>query len=206
MYHTIELDTVFDRRTDTNVDYVGKDLVRVNTMTSAIGAVMIAAGAVACSTPSTAGGEPAPTTATQLQVAPQLQVPSGNKLIGEYDGVGVQVYQCTNSSWALLEPTAVLSDKGKPAAVHFKGPIWVSTIDGSEVGATPVPNATVSHDDAIPELLLKASEHHGNGQFESVTYVQRLVVKGGVAPQGKCAAGTQRGVPYSATYRFYAAE
>jgi hypothetical protein len=43
-----------------------------------------------------------------------------------------------------------------------------------------------THDDAIPELLLKTTENHGAGQFGSVTYVQRLATKGGLPPKGRC--------------------
>jgi hypothetical protein len=92
-----------------------------------------------------------------------------------------------------------------PITLHSKGPVWISTVDGSEVSATPVPNAMVNHDDAIPELLLQATEHHGAGQFGSVTYVQRLATKGGLAPKGPCASAAQVSVPYSASYFFYTA-
>ncbi|MGA8332951.1 MAG: DUF3455 domain-containing protein [Mycobacterium sp.] len=61
----------------------------------------------------------------------------------------------------------------------------------------------MNHDDAIPELLLKATENHGAGQFGSVTYVQRLAAKGGLPPKGPCANGVQVSVPYSASYLFY---
>jgi hypothetical protein len=115
----------------------------------------------------------------------------------------VQIYQCTNSAWTLLQPAAIISDKGKPIALHSKGPVWVSTIDGSSVGAAPVPNAAVIHDDAVPELLLKATENHGVGQFGSITYVQRLATTGGLPPKGSCTPGTEQSVKYSATYSFY---
>jgi hypothetical protein len=55
----------------------------------------------------------------------------------------------------------------------------------------------------VPELLLKATENHGAGQFSSVTYVQRLATKGGLPPKGACTDGAQQSVEYSATYTFY---
>lgn len=92
---------------------------------------------------------------------------------------------------------------GKPVGLHFKGPVWVSTVDGSEVGAAPV--ATVNREGAIPQLLLKANQNQGQGMFSKVTYVQRLRTTGGVAPAGSCPEGSQHAIRYSALYRFWAA-
>ena len=175
-------------------------------LSMAFGAIAIGFGLAACSS----AHQPAPTSSKpaapqQVQIPDAVKVPSGNKLAGSFEGHGVQIYQCTNNSWALLQPAAIISDNGNPIALHSKGPVWISTVDGSEVGATPVPGAIVNHNDAIPELLLKATENHGAGQFGSVTYVQRLATKGGLAPKGPCADGTRVSVPYSASYLFYTA-
>ncbi|MGB8407562.1 MAG: DUF3455 domain-containing protein [Mycobacterium sp.] len=167
---------------------------------------LLVAGSSACSSPprpaSSAGGE---RVVDQLQIPDVLKVPVNNKLVGRFEGHGQQIYECTNSSWTLLEPAAILSDNGNPVAFHTKGPVWISTIDGSEVHAAPVPNATVSHSDAIPELLLKSTQNQGTGQFGSTTYVQRVQTQGGLAPKGQCASGARVSVPYSALYVFYAA-
>jgi hypothetical protein len=174
-------------------------------LSMAFGAIAIEAALAACS------AAPPPSTSTntvatqQVHIPDVVRVPSGNKLAGSFEGRGVQIYQCTNNSWTLLQPAAIISDNGNPVALHSKGPVWISTLDGSEVSATPVPNAIVNHDDAIAELLLKATEDHGGGQFGSVTYVQRLATKGGLAPKGRCGNGTQASVPYSAFYLFYSA-
>ena len=172
----------------------------------AFGAIAIGAGLAACSSPHqgvpTSGKTAAP---QQVHIPDAVKVPSGNKLASSFEGQGEQIYQCTNNLWALLQPAAIISDKGNPVALHSKGPVWISTVDGSEVGAAPVPSAIVNHDDAIPELLLRATERHGAGQFGSVTYIQRLATKGGLAPKGPCAYGTRASVPYSALYLFYTA-
>ena len=172
----------------------------------AFGAVAIGAALVACSS----AHQPVGTSSTtappqQVQIPDAVKVPSGNKLASSFEGHGVQIYQCISSSWTLSGPAAIISDNGNPIAVHSKGPVWISTVDGSDVSATPVPNAVVNHDDAIPELLLKATENHGAGQFGSVTYIQRLATKGGLAPKGQCANEAQVSVPYSASYLFYTA-
>jgi Protein of unknown function (DUF3455) len=172
----------------------------------AFGAIAIGATLAACSSAhqgvTTASKATAP---QQVHIPDAVAVPSGNKLAGSFEGQGEQIYQCTNDSWALSQPAAIISDNGNPIALHSKGPVWISTVDGSEVGATPVPGAIVNHDDAIPELLLKATENHGAGKFGSVTYIQRLATKGGLAPKGPCADGTRVSIPYSAFYLFYTA-
>ena len=176
----------------------------MNRVTVALALVTVFAGAgvTACS----AAQPEVKTVAFQQVPAPvAVKVPAGNRMLASFEGRGVQTYQCTAAAWTLLEPAATLSDHGKPVALHFKGPIWVSTVDGSEVGAAAVPGASVKHPDAVPELLLKATENHGKGQFSDVTYVQRLATRGGLAPTASCTDGAQLSVPYSATYTFWAA-
>src|SRR5258708_4744756 len=153
----------------------------------ALAAIAIGANTVACSS----AQQPVETstrspTHQQVQVPDALKVPVASKLVGSFDGTGVQIYQCTANAWTLLQPAAIISDDGKPIALHSKGPVWISTIDGSAVAAAPVPNAVVKHNDAVPELLLKATENHGVGQLGAVTYAQRLATKGGLAPHGPC--------------------
>jgi len=61
----------------------------------------------------------------------------------------------------------------------------------------------VSVTGAVPELLLKATAHRGTGLLASVSYIQRLDTRGGVAPTGTCTDGGLQVVGYSANYRFY---
>lgn len=173
----------------------------MNRVTVALALLTAGVGLAACSAP-----QPAVQPLAQIEVpAPDaVKVPAGNHVLAGFEGRGVQTYQCAAGAWTLLEPAATLSDHGKPVALHFKGPIWVSTVDGSEVDAAAVPGASVKHPDAVPELLLKATANHGKGRFSDVTYVQRLATRGGLAPAGTCADGAQVSVPYSATYTFWA--
>ena len=177
-------------------------------LSMSFGVVVFAAGLSGCGS----AHQPEPTSSSkttvpqQVQIPDAVKVPSGNKLAHSFEGRGVQIYQCAGNSWTLLQPAAIISDNGKPIALHSKGPVWISTVDGSEVSATAVPNAAVNHDDAIPELLLKATKNDGAGEFGSVTYVQRLATKGGLAPKGKCNGGAQVSAVYSASYLFYTAD
>jgi hypothetical protein len=137
------------------------------------------------------------------EVPPELKVPEGNKRVSVLAAKGVQVYTCTDGAWKILEPAATLSPIGthKAVALHSRGPIWVSTVDGSAVGAEAV--ARVPRTNAVPELLLKANSTRGDGIFGKVSYIQRLRTTGGVAPTGACTGTEQIGIPYSAIYTFY---
>jgi hypothetical protein len=134
-------------------------------------------------------------------VPAEIRVPSGNRLVAQLDAQGVQVYECTAGTWVFLEPVAQLHDLS-PAAIHFRGPSWQSTRDGSLVEAATVASSPVVG--SIPQLLLHETLTRGNGIFGNVTYVQRLDTVGGAKPSTRCIQGQVQGVPYSAVYRFYA--
>ncbi|MEV7096506.1 DUF3455 domain-containing protein [Amycolatopsis sp. NPDC051045] len=161
--------------------------------------VALAVGALVLGGAATASASPA-----GPKVPDTIKVPAGNRPVATYPAEGVQIYGCTNGAWALLQPAAVLSRHGKPVALHSKGPVWTSIVDGSTVGAAAA--ASSPRTDAIPELLLKANLNTGDGIFGEVTYIQRLNTRGGVAPAGTCVAGAQTAVRYSADYAFWVAE
>ncbi|MEV6167300.1 DUF3455 domain-containing protein [Streptomyces sp. NPDC051954] len=181
-------------------------LVTGTVVTAAAAVIGSAAAGQASGRPSAETHATAPTPTPSIP--PQLQVPDGNKKTAVMDAKGVQTYACTNGAWTLLEPAATLSDardiRHRPIALHSRGPVWVSTVDGSAVNAAAVPGASVPTPDAVPQLLLKATATRGDGVFGSVSYIQRLATRGGVAPIGSCEQGAQVSVPYSATYVFYA--
>ena len=160
--------------------------------------VALAVGALVLGGAATASATPAP-----ARVPDAIKVPAGNHAIATYAAEGVQIYGCTAGAWTLIQPAAVLSKHGKPVALHSKGPVWTSIVDGSTVGAAAVANSP--RDGAIPELLLKANLNTGDGIFGKVTYVQRLNTRGGVAPAGTCTDGAQTAVRYSADYAFWVA-
>jgi len=139
---------------------------------------------------------------TPIQIDPKVRVPDGNVLSASLKASGVQVYQCSRGAWTFVEPDATLTKQDATVALHTRGPVWISTVDGSAVGAAPVPGASVSRPGAVPELLLKATENHGDGAFGKVTYVQRLNTQGGAAPAGTCTTGDRTAVGYTADYLF----
>jgi hypothetical protein len=155
--------------------------------------VALAVGALVLGGAATASASPA-----GPDVPDAIKVPAGNRALASYPAEGVQIY-----GWTLIQPAAVLSKHGKPVALHSKGPVWTSIVDGSTVGAAAVANSPQPN--AIPQLLLKANLNTGDGIFGKVTYVQRLNTRGGVAPAGTCTDGAQTAVRYSADYAFWVA-
>ncbi|MDH6628797.1 hypothetical protein M2271_006632 [Streptomyces sp. LBL] len=142
---------------------------------------------------------------TGIDAPAALKVPDGNRLTAVLSAEGVQTYTCSNGAWTLLEPAATLWDEKdrshRTVALHSRGPVWVSTLDGSAVNASAVANSPKTG--TIPELLLKSTATRGTGAFADVSYIQRLNTHGGVAPTTACTGTDQVGVPYSATYAFY---
>ncbi|MFE2967975.1 DUF3455 domain-containing protein [Streptomyces sp. NPDC059340] len=142
---------------------------------------------------------------TGVDAPAALKVPDGNRLTGVFSAAGVQTYTCTDGAWKLLEPAATLwarNDRShRPVALHSRGPVWVSTVDGSAVNATAIANSPRTG--TIPELLLRSTATRGTGVFAGVSYVQRLDTHGGVAPTTACTGTDQISVRYSATYAFY---
>ncbi|GHE60441.1 DUF3455 domain-containing protein [Streptomyces capitiformicae] len=139
-----------------------------------------------------------------VDAPPALKVPDGNRLTSVLAAEGVQTYSCTGV-WKLLEPAATLWAKKDPSlrtvALHSRGPVRVSTVDGSAVNAAAIANSPKPG--TIPELLLQATATRGTGILGGVSYIQRLDTRGGVAPTTACGGTEQISVPCSAVYAFY---
>ena len=88
---------------------------------------------------------------------------------------------------------------------HSAGPTW-QVLDGSTVVGAVLAHADAPESDAIPWLLLAATERADNGVFSMITHVQRLDTVGGAAPAEGCDedhVGEEVRVPYEATYAFF---
>jgi hypothetical protein len=137
---------------------------------------------------------------------PILAVPDDSRLAFYYDAIGVQIYACqattTGYAWTFQAPEANLFDRrGHLVVKHYGGPTWESVSDHIKVVAKKLTEFT-AHADAIPELLLQATVHDGNGQMGDVSYIQRLDTAGGLAPSSGCDAahlGAIARVDYTAT-------
>ena len=144
-----------------------------------------------------------------------IAVPAGSALLFSRHATGAQIYECQNGEWALHAPRALLFDPVSNLAdgIHYggidrgltPGPWWESTEDGSRVRGAKTGEAASPNAHSIPQLRLEVKERQGSGAFTPVSYIQRLNTVGGLAPSGRCKAGAERWVPYTADYYFYAA-
>lgn len=150
----------------------------------------------------------------QTRKVPATLTPPGNAVfLFESKAQGVQIYACeataeapTTFTWTFKAPEATLRNaRGEVVATHYAGPTWQGN-DGSTVVAAVLARADSPSKKAIPWLLLEAKSHTGSGEFSTITYIQRLDTKGGIAPTKGCDAAhanAQARVPYEATYAFY---
>jgi len=153
---------------------------------------------------------PSVETSSDAAVPAAVAAPAGETLAFSADARGEQIYACrpredeaARFEWVLDSPQADLFDgDGRKIGSHYAGPTWES-VDGSSVRGRLLARATVAAD-AIPWLLVAASEHHGEGVFDEVTSIQRVDTVGGQPPTPACdVAGEELRVPYTAVYRFF---
>jgi hypothetical protein len=143
--------------------------------------------------------------AAQAQMPEAIAAP-GQTGVARFHAEGAQVYECKPDSagkrvWQFREPIATLLDGGLTVGRHYAGPSWELT-DGSVVVGKVAGSAPGSTAGDIPWLRLDVVAHRGAGRLDSVTTVQRIDTKGGVAPTACAAAGSFISVPYSAEYVF----
>ena len=158
-----------------------------------------------------------PTISRGQDVPVSLKIPEGNQLILHAFAKGVQIYRCTQDatdsnrfSWVLVGPDADLyADPGYKSLLgrHYAGPTWESA-DGSKVTGIKVQQADAPDPGAIPWLLLRSGPGSGigSGIFSKVSFIQRLVTKGGKAPltgADRVHKGQEVRITYTAEYFFY---
>jgi len=162
-----------------------------------------AAAAVVLALTSTADAKP---------VLAELQ-PVGAKLVLTTHAKGVQIYKSVADTdghfkWVFEAPLADLSDGHGKVIHHYAGPSWEAA-DGSKVArdaAMPVKSvAAPKAATDIPWLLVTVTADPAPGSLANVGFVQRLETHGGQAPMAPpVRADTRVGVPYTATYKFFA--
>ena len=185
-------------------------VARLLTLFAALALIVGLAGAVtAKGRHSDAKGKPA----LAKEVPSDLMPPASAVLLFELGARGDQIYTCAAKPenpdafvWTFKAPQAELFNaRGEVVGSHFAGPTWQSQ-DGSSVIGAVVARADAPSKKAIPWLLLEAKSHADGGAFSTITHIQRLDTKGGVAPTKGCDethAGEEVRVPYKATYAFY---
>ncbi len=141
-----------------------------------------------------------------------VRVPAGQKFLMTSRGLGELTYECrakkdmaTQFEWAFVGPVASLMNADrKTVGKYYAGPTW-EAMDGSKVSGKQVAISPAAPGN-IPMQLVKADPAVGVGAMNSVSYIQRVNTKGGVAPAAVCDSGSiskRMTVPYEADYVFY---
>ncbi|MFN3356581.1 MAG: DUF3455 domain-containing protein [Pseudomonas sp.] len=157
----------------------------------------------------------APTAFAQADLPDSIKVPDGHKIALQTTGVGEITYECRDKAnaagqteWTFVGPKAVLNDRsGKQVGTYFGPPATWQATDGSTITGTQLAVAP-SGAGNLPYQLVKANPAEGKGAMSGVTYIQRVALKGGVAPGTQCSTankGQQAVVKYQADYIFWAA-
>jgi len=150
----------------------------------------------------------------QADLPDSIKVPAGHKVSMETTGVGEITYECkakadnaAQMEWTFVGPKAVLNDRsGKQVGTYFGPPATWEAKDGSKVTGTQLAVAPSSAGN-LPYQLVKANPAEGKGAMTGVSYIQRVALKGGVAPSSTCSAankGAKEVVKYQADYIFWA--
>ena len=158
---------------------------------------------------------PMMSTFSQDSLPASIKVPMGNKVAMETVGVGEITYECRDKAnapgmteWVFVGPNAVLNDRsGKQVGKYYGPPATWESMDGSKLTAVQLAVAPSSPGN-LPLQLVKANPAMGSGMMAGVTHIQRVALKGGVAPSSMCSPankGAKEIVKYQADYIFWKA-
>ena len=142
-----------------------------------------------------------------------VKVPAGNKVAWETVGVGDITYECRDKAnmpgqteWVFVGPNAALNDRaGKQVGKYYGPPATWESMDGAKLTATQVAVAPAGAGN-LPYQLVKANPAMGAGALTGVSYIQRVALRGGVAPASECSPaskGRKEVVKYQADYIFW---
>jgi len=160
-----------------------------------------------------AGVAPAPAPSEQpsrpsLGLFTRIRAPSEAEPILELAATGVQIFRCEPDKdgfhWVFRLPEAELRDaRGQVVARHGANYSF-EHVDGSRLIGTIVGYDSAPSEDSVHWLLLR-TQSYGQGEFEKMTYVQRVDTSGGMPP-AQCSAEQANQilrVPFSAKFIFY---
>jgi hypothetical protein len=181
-----------------------------------------AAGPPAVTTPTAPGITPAAAEAAGMPPAPSLETPTRPSLglfsrinapgevepVLEMAATGVQIFRCESDKdafhWAFRLPEAELRDGRGQLVGHHGVNYSFEHIDGSRLIGTIVGYDSAPGDNSLRWLLLR-TQSYGQGQFDKITYVQRVETSRGMPP-AQCSAEQLNQilrVPFSAKFIFY---
>ena len=161
-----------------------------------------------------AGGAvpPAPTlespTRPPLGLFSRIKTPSEVEPVLELAATGFQIFRCEpdkdGSHWVFRLPEADLKDARGQIVGHHGANYSFEHVDGSRLIGTIVGYDSAPSDDSLRWLLLR-TQSYGQGEFDKMTYVQRVDTSGGMPP-AQCSAEQANQilrVPFSAKFIFY---
>ena len=152
---------------------------------------------------------------SQASLPDAVKVPAGHSVALETAAAGDITYECRAKAaapgqfeWVFVGPDAGLKDrKGQRAGKYYGPPATWESMDGSKLTATQLAVAPAGAGN-LPYQLVKANPVMGSGMMTGVTLIQRVAIKGGVAPATVCSPankGTREIVKYQADYIFWKA-
>jgi len=140
----------------------------------------------------------------------RIKAPSEVDPVRELAATGVQIFRCeqdkdgTAYRWMFRLPEAELRDSRGLVVGHHGANYSFEDVDGSRLIGTIVGYDSAPEGDSLRWLLLR-TQSYGQGEFEKVTYVQRVDTSGGMPPE-QCSAEQANQilrVPFSAKFIFY---
>jgi hypothetical protein len=195
----------------------------------AVGALLLAACAATPPAPTVPAAPAAPAGAPAvapeagaIPVAPSLEAPTRPSLglfsrikaptevdpVLEMAATGAQIFRCEQDKegyhWAFRLPEAELRDAKGQLVGHHGVNYSFEHVDGSRLIGTIVGYDSAPGDNSLRWLLLR-TQSYGQGEFDKITYVQRVETSGGLPP-GQCSpelANQILRVPFSAKFIFY---
>jgi Protein of unknown function (DUF3455) len=121
---------------------------------------------------------------------------------------GVQIFRCEPDKdafhWAFRLPEGELRDARGQVVAHHGAGYSFEHVDGSRLLGSIVGYDSAPGNASVRWLLLR-TRSFGQGEFEKVTYVQRIDTEGGMPPE-QCLADQVNQilrVPFSARFIFY---
>ena len=151
--------------------------------------------------------EAAPTRPS-LGLFSRIKAPTEVDPVLEMAATGVQIFRCEQDKdgyhWAFRLPEAELRDGNGQLVGHHGANYSFEHIDGSRLIGTIVGNDSAPGDNSLRWLLLR-TQSYGQGEFDKITYVQRVETSGGLPPS-QCSAeqiSQILRVPFSAKFIFY---
>ncbi len=147
-------------------------------------------------------------TRPSLGLFSRIKTPSEVDPVLELAAIGVQIFRCEQGKegfrWIFRLPEAELRDARGQLVGHHGANYSFEHADGSRLIGTIVGYDSAPGDESLRWLLLR-TQSYGQGEFEKMTYVQRVETAGGMPP-AQCPAEQVNQilrVPFSAKFIFY---